>query len=155
MRSISVDDSPEMEVKSYLAEEVAKHQNELINKIKVDEPLSINHLNITINNEQQSVRVSKDNSNNQLQNIDNNNSRITDQINDGNITNSNVVSSDRNNDNQDGKDYLDVDDKGDGAASSKSVSGDECSTDGSSVMHTKLPPGKVWACGSAPARFRK
>ncbi|KAL0268806.1 UNVERIFIED_CONTAM: hypothetical protein PYX00_010619 [Menopon gallinae] len=142
VRSISVDDSPEMEVKSYLAEEVAKHQNDLINKIKVDEPLSINHLNVNVNNEQQSVRVSKDNSNNQLQNIDSNN-RITDQINDGNIMNSSCSSSDRNNDNQDGKDYLDVDDKGDGAASSKSVSGDECSTDSSSVMHTKLPPGKV------------
>lgn len=111
VRSISVDESPEVENKSYVTDDSIKNQTETLCKLKIDEPQRSSPEGIIVDN-----------------------SSNLSQINDSNILNNNRIEH---------KDLLTVEDSADGVPSPKSVSGDESPNEGSSVVQTKLPPGKV------------
>lgn len=109
IRSISVDDSPETEGKSYLSEESALG----LNKIKME---NVGSVNSCVGQPSQGISH-----------------RTTETgTKSGQIVES-VTESTK---------YLSINDRGDGG-SSKSVSGDESANEGSPVVSTKLPPGKV------------
>lgn len=142
VRSISVDESPETETKPYLLDEAIKNQNDSSVK-KFDEPQSINNAQCNSNNN------NSNNSNNQPQIVSNSHRHSFEiqRISDSHQTVDNVSAlgqtNELNNYQLEQKNLLTVDDGTDGAPSPKSVSGDEGSIDGTSVVPTKLPPGKV------------
>ena len=137
-----MDESPETETKPYVLDEAIKNQSDPLNK-KLDEPQSINNAqcnnsnnNCNINNQPQIVSNSHRNSfeiqriSDSHQTVDN----VSTLMNDSNLLNNYHLEQ---------KNLLTVDDGTDGAPSPKSVSGDEGSNEGTSVVPTKLPPGKV------------
>lgn len=111
IRSISVDDSPEGDGKSYMTEETSTTVNN-----KLSQPANAG----TVSSVNQTTQV-----------VPNRSSEI------GAKSGPNPEGS------NEPKKFLTVNERFDGGSSSKSVSGDESANEGSSVVSTKLPPGKV------------